>query len=367
MHKLVSRSISIIEAEQVTNGAYIASPYYPTYRYCWFRDGTFIAYSMDLWKRHQSAEHFYEWATQRIVERASPIERCVTAIKQGYPPNPADLLHTRYTVDGQSENDDWPNFQLDGFGTLLWGMQHHMDVTGQTTMPPLWATAVNLLIQYLAALWKTPNYDCWEEFPDNIAVSTLAALHAGLHAVATGTASGEYDRLLAATTAAQIKSYVLTNGIQGGHLVKQIEGKDEVDASLLWASVPFGEHGLLQATNSLMQATVARIETDLIGGTGGVHRYCTDTFYGGGEWILLTALLGEYKASIGDITTAHHYRTYIERHADKNGYLPEQISEAALHPDHIAEWVDRWGPIANPLLWSHAAYLSLCALLEKEV
>ena len=59
-----------------------------------------------------------------------------------------------------------------------------------------------------------------------------------------------------------------------------------VDASLLWACVPFGRHALLQAADPLMRGTAAKIERDLVGGTGGVHRYRADTFYGGGEWVV---------------------------------------------------------------------------------
>jgi GH15 family glucan-1,4-alpha-glucosidase len=113
-----------------------------------------------------------------------------------------------------------------------------------------------------------------------------------------------------------------------------------------------------------MAATVARIEQDLLGRTGGVHRYRTDTFYGGGEWILLTALLGEYRAIRGDLDGAGQCLAYAESHASAEGYLPEQVTTGALSPEHIAEWTTRWGTPACPLLWSHAAYLALCARLR---
>ncbi len=113
-----------------------------------------------------------------------------------------------------------------------------------------------------------------------------------------------------------------------------------------------------------MRATAARIETDLTGATGGVHRYRADTFYGGGEWILLTALLGEYRAAIGDTKGALKCLEYVETHTDAKGYLPEQIIVAPLNPLYVATWTKRWGPVACPLLWSHAAYLSLSATLQ---
>ena len=362
MHStVVTRSIAIIEAGQSPSGAYVACPLYPTYNYCWFRDGTFIAYAMDLWQKHESARRFYDWATAAVAARADAVERCLENIAQGRPLNPGDLLHTRYTLDGQHSNEEWPNFQLDGFGTLLWGLRRHMQLAGMHTLPASWAGAISLLVRYLAALWNRPNYDCWEEFPDRIAVSTLATLHAGLDAISTALDTNEQDALLAAATAAQIKSFTLEAGVWAGHLIKQVEGEDVVDASLLWACVPFQEHGLLHPMDPLMQTTVRRIEKDLIGAGGGVHRYRTDTFYGGGEWMLLTALLGEYQSVIGDAKSARSCLAYIEAHADEHGYLPEQDSTAPLYPSYVEGWVERWGPVARPLLWSHAAYLSLNA------
>lgn len=32
---------------------------------------------------------------------------------------------------------------------------------------------------------------------------------------------------------------------------------------------------------------------------GGVHRFPEDTYYGGGEWLLLSCWLGWYNASVG--------------------------------------------------------------------
>lgn len=358
---LITRSLAIIEAAQTTNGAYIACPAYPTYNYCWFRDGTFIAAAMDRWKKHTSAQHFYDWGTAMVVTRADAIERCLENAAQGHLLNPADLLHTRYTFDGQQGSEEWPNFQLDGFGTFLWGLQRHMQLAHLQTMPPVWSRAADLLVRYLAALWQRPNSDCWEEFSDRLAVSTLAALYAGLHAISIAFEAYGQDATLAIETARQIKTFILSAGVRDGHLIKQIKGEDVVDASLLWACVPFGEHGVLQPSDAVMQATVKRIEQDLIGKSGGVHRYRNDTFYGGGEWVLLTALLGEYYTATGNLAGVQNCLAFIETSADEQGHLPEQVSHALLHPEYVARWLTSWGPVARPLLWSHAGYLSVVA------
>lgn len=364
MHKLLSQSLSIITAGQSASGAYIACPMYPTYRYCWFRDGAFIAHAMDLWGNYASAQQFYEWATHVVLAQSAAVERCIAAIERGESPNPADLLHTRYSAEGRPGEEEWPNFQLDGFGTLLWGMERHTVLARLSTLPPIWVEATRLLVRYVSALWPYPSFDCWEEYPQRIAVSTLVALYAGLRAAANVLPEHDAERGRAKATAQQIKTKVVDAGVQDGHLIKQLNGEDVVDASLLWACVPFGDHGMLRPADPVMRATATRIETGLIGATGGVHRYRADTFYGGGEWILLTALLGEYRAALGDTQGALESLAYVEAHADPRGYLPEQISEAPLNPPYVATWTKRWGPVACPLLWSHAAYLSLSATLE---
>ncbi len=44
--------------------------------------------------------------------------------------------------------------------------------------------------------------------------------------------------------------------------------------------------------------------------------------------------------------------------------LPEQVSPL-LAPDVLAEWIERWGPCAHPLLWSHGMFLAATAVLAS--
>ncbi|MDQ3826303.1 MAG: glycoside hydrolase family 15, partial [Actinomycetota bacterium] len=46
------------------------------------------------------------------------------------------------------------------------------------------------------------------------------------------------------------------------------------------------------------------------------------------------------------------------------GHLPDQITEHPQAPDMVAPWVMRWGPVATPLLWSHAMHLVLHGCLR---
>lgn len=131
-------------------------------------------------------------------------------------------------------------------------------------------------------------------------------------------------------------------------------GTDDVDASLLWLSIPFE---VVPFDSEVFRNTVQRIEAELISGAG-VHRYKKDTYYGG-EWILLSCWLGWYYAMGGQTEKAKTILNWVESTADKNGYLPEQVCTHMLDAGSYDPWVKLWGEPAAPLLWSHAMYIIL--------
>jgi GH15 family glucan-1,4-alpha-glucosidase len=92
---------------------------------------------------------------------------------------------------------------------------------------------------------------------------------------------------------------------------------------------------------------------------GGVHRYPTDTYYGGGEWVLLAGWLGWAQLEVGRPARAAELRAWIEAQAGPDGSLPEQVAASLIEPSHLAGWQQRWGPAASPLMWSHAMYIIL--------
>ena len=216
-------------------------------------------------------------------------------------------------------------------------------------------SAARLVADYLSALWRRPCFDCWEEFPDEVHTYTLGAIYAGLKASASllnPRYNAEKDK---------VRNFIKDNCILNQHFVKYVDW-DVVDASLLGLAVPYG---VVTPDDAIMMATVEEIETNLRMG-GGVHRYAADTFYGGGEWVLLTAWLGWYYAKIGDSEKARALTKWVEAQADENGWLPEQIPSSLNDPTFYEPWREHWGDIASPLLWSHANYLILYnTLLNK--
>jgi len=115
----------------------------------------------------------------------------------------------------------------------------------------------------------------------------------------------------------------------------------------------------------VMQATIQAIEADLHRPRGGVYRYKTDVYYGGGEWLILTAWLGWYYARAGKLNEAQTLKEWIESKANTDGCLPEQVSDHTLVPTHFELWLKKWGPVASPLLWSHAMYILLVQSIDE--
>ena len=356
MANLVHSSIDIIRAGQASNGAYVASPTFSQYGYSWLRDGAWIAYGMDCAGQHDSARAFYAWGAQTLSAYESQVERLLAKIDAGKPVDEADYLPTRFTLDGGLGTDDWPDFQLDGYGAWLWGLVTHCRQSDDDALWQQAVPAVRLVIRYLAALWRSPNYDCWEEHRQEIHPATLAAIYGGLCAVAKMEPS-----LVPAGLPEAIRDYVLTACVTAdGHFMKFV-GNDNVDASLLWLAVPYG---LVSVDDPRFRATVAKIERDILRPGGGVYRYAADTYFGGGEWVLLTAWLAWTYLEMGRSDDVGPLLTWIEAQQTADGQLPEQVCDHALDPDYYPHWVERWGTPALPLLWSHGMYLVLKSRLK---
>jgi GH15 family glucan-1,4-alpha-glucosidase len=351
--ELYAKSIEIIKKNQDPEGGYIASPNFPNYHYSWFRDGAFIAYAMDLADQHASAAAFHDWAARQVNRRAEVIERAVRKAQAGETLEGFDYLHTRYTLSGHEEkpgDEDWPNFQLDGFGTWLWALEQHSRFN-PAPLSESWLEAAALTARYLKALWKLPCFDCWEEFPEHVHPHTLAAIYGGLAAHARMT---KVDH---AETLASIKERILAEYVYDGHFSK-FPGDKAVDASLLGLAVPYG---VFRPDDPRMLSTIVEIENNLLR-DGGLHRYAKDTYYGGGAWILLTAWLGWYHTCLGSkqaAAKAIQALEWVRSQAGPDGSLPEQIHANLNDPSYLEPWNGKWGPAANPLLWSHAKYIIL--------
>jgi len=355
---LVRRSIEVIAEHQDVGGAYLASPTFPVYRFSWFRDGAFIADAMSRAGHHDSADRFFAWCARVINERTDTIGALIERSRRHEAVGRDEHLPTRYTVDGRPTGEDWWDFQLDGYGTWIFMFGRHVGRTGRPADADIIA-AIELCTDYLCEFWKEPCFDWWEEHVDDVHVSTLASIEAGVRTAATaGFVSGERaERALSTSTA--IVSRIMADGVVDGHLVKTIGRGDRVDASLIAAFEPFAT---FDPEGELAVGTYDQIVADLA--PDGVHRYLGDTYFGGGRWVVLAGFVGAFEAVTGRHREARRRLAWIRDQQTSDGLLPEQVTEHAFDAGRISEWVDRWGPVATPLLWSHAMYLTLADELE---
>lgn len=354
---LLDRSRAVITSLQEPNGAYPASPSFSAYRgYCWFRDGSFIADGASAAGEVASASAFHDWCAMVVNLHADRIRDIVEAADADTPLPDEHMLPARFTFDGGLGADDWWDFQLDGYGTWLWAAAAHVE--RHAIDPARWADAAALTVEYLLSSWERPCYDWWEEHDEAVHGSTLGCIAAGLRAAAdAGLVTGERAER-ARAGAEDVTARLERDAVLDGHLVKWI-GSDAVDASLSALIAPLG----VVDPDSPLAAATLRAVSDQLEVDGGVYRFRADTFFGGGRWPLLSCFLGLAYAAVGDRTEARRLLEWAASTADDAGMLPEQVDGHLLAPEYRQEWIDRWGPVATPLLWSHAMVLRLAAEL----
>ena len=365
MNNLKQRSIEIILENQAPSGAFVASPTFDTYNYCWFRDGAYIAYAADLMGKFDQTRKFHVWCADVIERYRDVAEAVILKLANGEPTTEHDFLPTRFSLDGVSVEDDWTNFQLDGYGTWLWGLSEYIKMSKDESLIDEIKPAIQLIAKYLIASWRTPCYDCWEEHLDFIHPYTIASLRIGIEAMKPflPALKEKIDE-----TTIEMDKFLTTEAIKDNQIIKMIPTKDHptkkslgVDASLIGIFEPYH---LFDADSQITKTTIARIEKEILRENGGVYRYLEDTYYGGGEWLLLTCWLGWFYAKNGQKDKALQLKKFVESKADKNNQLPEQVFEHKLAPDYYEQWLDMWGENAKPLLWSHAMYIILDEVLK---
>jgi GH15 family glucan-1,4-alpha-glucosidase len=349
MPDLYERSLTVIGAGQAPSGAFVASPNFGTYKYSWLRDGCFIAYGADRAGRHDRAARFFRWVDRTLQQFRERVDTLIARASRGEPIGDDEWLHCRFTLEGEEGLEPWGNHQLDGYGTYLWALCQHARLSGNAAILSELRPSLDLTVRYLLTFWDRPNHDCWEENGEYIHPSTLACIYGGLTALGEQRADPTLVMM-----AQRIQKKVLSQFVHDGYLRKFADGRS-IDANLLWVSTPFR---LLEPDDPIMVRTVEELQRRLWRG-GGVRRYPEDTYYGGGEWILLTAWLGWYYCEAGRLDRAGELLRWIEENATDEGDLPEQVPASLNAPARLEYWIDRWGPIATPLLWSHAMYIVL--------
>ncbi len=349
----VPSSVGAILGLQSPDGAFIASPDFVQYHYCWLRDGSFTAYALDLAGEHEASARYHEWVHRALSGVGENIDEVVRKLRRGEDVDPLHMPPARFSLDASFGHDDWPNFQIDGYGTWLWALGEHLRLQGDD-LPSGLVDTVRRVASYVSELALSPCYDVWEESGTAIHTSTLACVYGGLTSAAV-----LLDDATLAHRAEQVREYIYESATRDGRFVKSSQN-DDVDSSILWLSTPFN---VVAHDDEAMVATVRAIEEQLEL-RGGLRRYPTDVYYGSGAWPILTASLGLHYVSTGDVARAENQLDWILARFDEKGRLGEQYFGEARDPEHHQEWVEKWGPPAKNLTWSHAMFVVLVTALN---
>ncbi|MEM1729040.1 MAG: glycoside hydrolase family 15 protein [Candidatus Jordarchaeales archaeon] len=332
----VTRSLLAMRLLCDRGGGIIAAPEFDPrfrrsggYRYVWGRDGAFVAYAFDIAGHHELSRKFYAWC--------SGLEK-----KNG-------LLFQRYCCDGTLASQ-WREVQLDETGTVLWGLEKHVEMTGDYKFLSSVLNMVEEMADGLASSVDergllSPCFDLWEERKGIHAYSTAAA-HAGLEsAVKMIEEVGGSEKVEVWRGAARRLRESFNNFFWNGkHFVRTLNQRDlkadtTPDSSLLGLAVPFS---FVEPTNFKMRATAEWIEKELMRG-GGVLRYKRDKYFGGNPWTVTTLWLALYKAELGLEEEAMKLAEWCLSHSNELGLLPEQVHRRKGTPLS-----------ATPLGWAHA-------------
>ena len=136
---------------------------------------------------------------------------------------------------------------------------------------------------------------------------------------------------------------------------------DDVDASILWLSTPFW---VVEPGDLHFAQTVRTIETRLQSRRR--HSALSDRHLlrkrgvARADGFPRLALPGRSAT----LTRRGRCRDWVAARFDDEGRLGEQFGGERRDPEHYREWVERWGPPAKDLTWSHAMYVVLCAALD---
>src|SRR5579863_7785405 len=301
----LQESIDAILRNQSPSGAFIASPDFNQYHFCWLRDGSFSAFALDRAGEFEASARYHAWVNDAIGGISGIIDDVIDKMLRGEKLDPTIMPPARFALDGTSVIDDWPNFQIDGYGTWLWSLGQHLHQSNQTSVPKEWRSSVARAARYLATFALTPCYDVWEENGTAVHTSTLASVYGGL-----STAAELLDDLDLQQSARAVQDR-LREAITNGVYVKSSENSD-VDASELWLLAPF--HAV-DANDGTFAETVATIE-DRLTLDGGIRRYSTDVYFGSGAWPVLTASLGWYAVMAGDVPKAKRCLDWVATHFD---------------------------------------------------
>ena len=330
-------------------------------------------------------EKNFEWWFNRINDEKEGLQYLISTDSISVTDFHKKVLPARFTKKGLCEtklelvDENWPNAQLDGYGTLLAVFGKYIKQTNKTSLALYYKDQISLLASYLSKFATFPNYDMWEDSKfwgtdGCLHLSTLACVYTGLSAVNEMNIDSITTKK---TNLSSIKSFVENNFINNqGELVKYNQKNNDetyfipedpvnhIDSSMILLSSPF-EGSIYPHSNPLMKNISERVERDL-NKDGGVKRYPGDEFYSGGRWPMLSALQGIHLLQEEKIHGALRNAEWILQTQDADLNLIEQVPDDFDSKVYCA-WCKKWGEPTTPLLMGHGFAIVFFEELKKQL
>jgi glucoamylase len=311
------------------HGGIVAAPCMePEYRFCWPRDGTFVAYALDRCGFHEEAEKFYRWC-QRAQESEGG-------------------LYQRYYIEAKLRGPCWSS-QIDEIATVVWGIGKHFDLTKDFRfLKSVWSMvkkAADLFCNCVdPKTYLTESVGLWEERFGSHTYSNAAVCAALETSAKIAEIFGQKELNQEWVSLSEKIRDSLTSlawDPDKNHFMKTYSPRDEnLDVSLLGLSFPFE---VLSADEDKMKKTALAIGEAFRFAVGGIGRYPGDLYFGGNPWVLSVLWLALHYERLGEIEKAEQLINWAINQATDLDLLPEQVDK------------DESVPVsAVPLAWSHA-------------
>lgn len=321
----MTRDFEVIQSQQLPSGLLIAGG--GDYDKVWIRDNVYVALAFVEAGKYIEAAKIYN-------ELCNIIARYGHVLTAGiYPTQDSELLHPRFSKDGEIVPGQWSNKQHDAVGVLLFGIgQLHM--LDSSLISDSTKHVARQLITYLESCryWEDTDNGMWEEEPQLVHASSLGACIRGIELAASFCSYHTIKHDIARSNLDKLLPYEST--------------KYPVDMALLTLIWPYGY---------LRKDILELVEGQLLR-KWGVIRHIGDTYEAGGEseaqWVMGLPWLGIAHLAFGDTEKAQSYLQDTERLYTDNG-LPESYlanNQACVH---------------TPLAWSHAMAIVLRAKLAR--
>ena len=331
-----------------------------TYSYMWPRDGSLVAYALDMAGYRFTAD-FYNFCA-KIME------------KDGY------FLH-KYTPSGSlasswhpwvKDNKPQLPIQEDETALVIWALWNHFQTFRDIEfIRPLYHSLIkkagDFMMEYRHP--KTglplPSFDLWEE-RQGVLTFTASTVYGGLTAAANFAAAfGETDleqeyREGAKAVREGMDRYLYLPSEKRFARMIQIhkDGSIEVDAAIdasLYGIFAFGAYDpaderVANTMNQIYEKLWLKTEV------GGLARYENDSYYRqseetpGNPWFVTTLWLAQYYIAIAksgaELKRAMDLLEWVADHALPSGVLAEQIHPYTHEPLSV-----------SPLTWSHGTFI----------